>query len=104
MRAVGKSSSGSTMDLTKPDSSASFASNTAPERHHSSDRLMPTILGKNQLDAASGTTPRRANGTLNRAALEAKRMSIGRLMVKPIPTAGPLIAAITGLSRRISEE
>ena len=47
--------------------------------------------------AASGTTPRRANTKPIRAAVEAMRISIGRVMVMPNPTAGPLMAAITGL-------
>ena len=40
--------------------------------------------------------PRRANTKPNFAALEAMRMSIGRVMVTPTPTAGPLTAAMTG--------
>ena len=45
---------------------------------------------------ASGTTPRRAKTKPIRAAEDAMRMSIGRVKVMPNPTAGPLIAAITG--------
>ena len=59
-------------------------------------RLMPTTRGRNQLDAASGTMPRRANTNPIRADSEASRMSIGSVMVTPTPTAGPLMAAITG--------
>jgi len=47
---------------------------------------------------ASGTTPRRANTKPMRAAVEAMRMSIGSVIVMPKPTAGPLMAAITGLA------
>ena len=47
--------------------------------------------------AASGTMPRRANTKPMRASSEARRMSIGSVIVAPTPTAGPLIAAITGL-------
>ena len=57
---------------------------------------MPTTRGKNQVLHASGTTPRRLNTKPIRAADEARRMSMGRVMVAPKPTAGPLIAAITG--------
>ena len=58
---------------------------------------MPTIRGRNQLDAASGTMPRRPNTNPIRAVVEARRRSIASVMVAPIPTAGPLMAAITGL-------
>ena len=40
--------------------------------------------------------PRFANTKPMRAALEAMRISIGKVIVMPTPTAGPLIAAITG--------
>src|SRR5207253_10457025 len=52
--------------------------------------------GRNHVLAASGTTPRRAKTKPMRAAEDAIRMSIGRVSVMPKPTAGPLIAAITG--------
>ena len=64
---------------------------------HSIARLMPTTRGRNQLEHASGTIPRRANTKPMRASSEARRMSIGSVIVAPTPTAGPLIAAITGL-------
>jgi hypothetical protein len=48
---------------------------------------------------ASGTTPRRLNTKPIRAAAEAMRTSMGRVMVAPKPTAGPLMAAITGFLR-----
>lgn len=65
---------------------------------HSRARLIPTSRGRNQLEAASGTIPRRANTNPNRAAVEASRMSAGSVMVTPTPTAGPLTATMTGLS------
>jgi hypothetical protein len=58
---------------------------------------MPTRRGRNQLEQASGTMPRRANTNPNRAAVLARRMSIGSVIVTPTPTAAPLIAPITGL-------
>ena len=45
---------------------------------------------------ASGTTPRRLKTKPIRAAVDARRMSMGKVMVAPKPTAGPLMAAITG--------
>ena len=59
---------------------------------------MPTTRGRNQLDAASMTIPRRANTNPKRAVSERSRTSIGSVIVTPTPTAGPLTAAITGLS------
>ena len=58
---------------------------------------MPTTLGRNQLEHASGTSPRRAKTKPMRAAVDARRTSMASVMVIPTPTAGPLIAAITGL-------
>src|SRR4029453_15237135 len=57
---------------------------------------MPTSRGRNHVLQASGTTPRRAKTKPMRAAEDALRMSIGSVKVIPKPTAGPLIAAITG--------
>jgi hypothetical protein len=57
---------------------------------------MPTIRGRNQLEHASGTIPRRVNTKPILAPSAARRMSIGSVIVMPTPTAGPLIAAITG--------
>ena len=64
---------------------------------HSIARLMPTTRGRNQLEQASGTMPRRANTKPMRASSAARRTSIGSVIVAPTPTAGPLIAPITGL-------
>jgi hypothetical protein len=87
--------SGTTRDTSRPRS-ASSASNTRPVATHSMAWLMPTTRGRNQDDAASGTIPTRPNTKPNRADCPAMRMSIGSVSVAPMPTAGPLIAAITG--------
>ena len=96
--ALNKSSSSCT-DLTSPPSQASSAEKTLPEYVHSKALLIPTILGKNQLEAASGTRPLLAKTKPSLAFLLARRISIGRVIVTPTPTAGPLIAAITGLGQ-----
>ena len=54
------------------------------------------MRGRNQVDAASGTMPSRPKTKPIRAFVEASRRSIASVIVAPIPTAGPLIAAITG--------
>ena len=48
------------------------------------------------VDAPSGAIPRRVNTNPNRALSEARRMSAANNIVAPIPTAGPLTAAMTG--------
>ena len=63
---------------------------------HSIARLMPTARGKNQLEQASGTIPRRAKTKPIFASSAARRTSMGSVIVAPTPTAGPLMAAITG--------
>jgi hypothetical protein len=60
---------------------------------------MPTMRGRNQLEHASGTMPRRVKTKPIFAPSATRRMSIGSVIVMPTPTAGPLIAAITGLVR-----
>ena len=70
--------------------------NTRPEYAHSSAWLMPTTRGRNQLEHASGTMPRRANTKPKRATSAARRMSIASVIVTPMPTAGPFTAAMTG--------
>ena len=67
------------------------------EYTHSSACWMPTIRGRNHVEAASGTMPSRPKTKPIRALVEAIRMSIASVIVAPMPTAGPLIAAITGL-------
>jgi hypothetical protein len=64
---------------------------------HSIAWEMPTTRGRNQVEAASGTRPRRAKMKLRRAVSAAMRMSIGSVIVTPALTAGPLITPITGL-------
>ena len=58
---------------------------------------MPTMRGRNQLDAPSGAIPRPANGKLSLAWSATMRTSIGSVIVSPTPTADPLMAPITGL-------
>ena len=94
--AANNSSPGCTL-RTRPASSASLAPKTRPVYTHSAAWLMPTSRGRNHEEHASGTMPRRANTNPKRAASEAKRISIGKVIVTPTPTAAPLIAPITGL-------
>ena len=95
-RAAGRSASGATTRLTSPPASASSAGNTRPVHIHSAARAMPTSRGRNQVLHDSGTMPRRVKTKPKRAAVEARRTSIGRSTVEPKPTAGPLTAASTG--------
>ena len=67
-----------------------------PVKHHSVACEMPTSRGRNQLLAASGTIPRLAKTKPNFEAVLARRMSMGKVIVTPTPTAAPLIAPITG--------
>ena len=55
------------------------------------------MRGRNQVEQASGVMPRRPNTKPMRAFSEAKRKSIGSVMVAPMPTAAPLIAPTMGL-------
>src|SRR6476620_11596767 len=55
---------------------------------------MPTMRGRNQLEAASGTMPRWENTKPKRAFSDAMRISIASCMVTPMPTAGPFTAAV----------
>jgi hypothetical protein len=68
-----------------------------PDKIHSSAWLIPTIRGRNQLEQASGTIPRLVKTKPNFAFWAAILTSMARVMVTPMPTAGPLIAAIMGL-------
>src|SRR5438876_3637685 len=95
-RAAGSSASGSSTRLTRPPARASSAENTRPVYVHSAACATPTSRGRNHVLAASGTTPRRANTKPIFAVLAARRTSIGSVSVMPKPTAGPLMAAITG--------
>ena len=49
---------------------------------------MPTIRGRNQLDAASGTMPSRPKTKPIRAFVEASRRSMPSVIVAPMPTRG----------------
>ena len=60
---------------------------------------MPTIRGRNHDEQASGTMPRRPNTKPIRAVVDASRRSMASVIVAPMPTAGPLIAATTGFGR-----
>ena len=95
-RIQGRDEAGATTLRTRPPSSASCAGKTRPVMVHSSAWLMPTTRGRNQLEQASGVMPRRAKTKPKRASLDAMRISMGSSMVAPTPTAGPLMAAITG--------
>jgi len=83
--------------LTSRAAKASPAGKTRPVNIHSSACEIPTMRGRNQLEQASGTIPRRTNTKPNRASADASRMSIGSSIVAPTPTAEPFTAAITGL-------
>jgi hypothetical protein len=96
-RAAGNSSPGGWTALTSRAAKASRAGKTRPVYVHSRACAIPTMRGKNQLEQASGVIPRRTNTKPNRASSDASRMSIGSSIVAPMPTAGPLTAAITGL-------
>ena len=54
------------------------------------------MRGRNQDEQASGTTPRRVKTKPILASAAAIRISMGRVMVIPTPTACPLIAPMTG--------
>src|SRR5579859_3389416 len=97
--AAGSNSSAGYVRATRPPRRASSASKTRPVATHSRAWLMPTTRGRNQLEAASMTTPRRENTKPNFAVSAASLMSIGSVIVIPTPTAGPLMAAITGFKQ-----
>ena len=61
---------------------------------------MPTTRGRNHVEHASGTRPRRVNTNPNLAVSAAMRTSVGKVMVTPTPAAEPLIAEMTGLVMR----
>jgi hypothetical protein len=95
-RAAGSNSSAECRLRSSPASSPSCAEKTRPVDTHSIARLIPTTRGRNQLEHASGMIPRRAKTKPIRASSAASRTSIGNVIVAPTPTAGPLIAPITG--------
>ena len=96
LRAPSSSPSGWMLRTSLP-SCASWAEKTRPVATHSIAWLIPTMRGRNQLEQASGTIPRRVKTNPIFAPSAASRMSIGSVIVMPTPTAGPLMAAITGL-------
>ena len=96
-RAASSRWSGAYTLRTRPPACASSALKTRPVATHSIAWLMPTSRGRNQLEHASGTIPRRVKTKPIFAPSAASRMSIGSVIVMPTPTAGPLIAAMTGL-------
>ena len=57
---------------------------------------MLTIRGRNQVEQASGVMPILLNTKPTRAFSETSRISIAQVMVAPMPTAAPWMAAITG--------
>ena len=59
-------------------------------------REIPTTRGKNHDEQASVMIPRRAKTKPNLAVSLDRRISIGRVIVTPTPTAGPIIAPIIG--------
>ena len=100
-RAAGsRSSSGSTTRLTSRPASASSAENTRPVKTHSAAWLMPTSRGQ-EPRAARLRARRRGGRTRSRSAPRSTRCGCpsGSVMVTPKPTAGPLMAAITGFFR-----
>src|SRR3990172_9119961 len=92
----GGSAGGARRRLKSPPARASSAGNTGPVHIHSAARAMPASRGRNQVLHDSGTMPRRVKTKPKRAAVEARRTSIGRSTVEPKPTAAPLTAAIIG--------
>lgn len=60
----------------------------------------PISLGRKNELAASIINPRRANTNPILASPYAIRMLIGSVMVMPMPTAEPLMAAMTGFLQR----
>ena len=64
-----------------------------PFKIHSFALEKPTSLGRKKLAAPSKTIPLLANGKANFDFFEAILMSIAKVIVAPIPTAAPLIAA-----------
>ncbi|MNT37119.1 hypothetical protein D3C72_1732390 [compost metagenome] len=62
----------------------------------------PMIRGSNQAPPSPGTIPRRTKLSANTAEVDAKRISHMQARSRPAPIAGPLTAAITGMSRSYS--
>ena len=94
--AAGSSSSGGWTDRTRPAASAAGASTRRPVSIHSLAVPIPTTRGRNQLLHPSGMIPRRVNTNPKRASVDARRTSIGSVMVAPMPTDAPFTAAMIG--------
>src|SRR2546428_633510 len=95
-RAAGSSASGSSTRPTRPPAAAPSAENPRPVYVHSAACATPTSRGGTCLLARWGTRPGLANERPIFAVLAERRTSIGSVSVMPKPTAGPLMAAITG--------
>src|SRR5277367_6216710 len=96
-RTFGMNSASGHTWLTMPNSSASRAVMIRPVISSSLALATPIMRGTVNRLRASGTTPRRTNTNPIRALSAATRMSHCIGSVIPIPTAGPLIAAMIGL-------
>ena len=57
---------------------------------------IPTMRERNQEEVASGVMPMRPKTRPILPFVETRRASIGRVIVAPMPTAAPLMAAMTG--------
>src|SRR5713226_4656400 len=79
-----------------PVATAVAASNQVPVSSACAAACRPIARGSVKLLPASGTTPRLANGTRNRASSATKTRSQYGSIVTPRPTARPLTAATSG--------
>ena len=96
----GSSSSAGCTLRTSPPASASSAANTRPVATHS---IACDDPDEPRQEPATSTPRARCRAARTRSRSwrpsAARRMSIGSVIVMPTPTAGPLIAAITGFER-----
>ena len=99
-KAVSKSSAGAVTAVTRPMRSASSAATMRPVRHISVALPTPTSSASRRVDPSSGISPILMKRMLIFASAEAIRTSNGRTIVRPIPTAKPLIAATVGFDSR----
>src|SRR6185503_14810631 len=82
--------------LASPIAAASSPVIVRPVRNSSAVRAKPMMRGTVQCECASGSTPRRTCAKASFASFATSRMSHCMASVSPMPTAWPLIAAITG--------
>lgn len=82
--ALGSNSSGASTSLTSPRANASDAGTMRPLSVHSKAVALPTILGRNHDEHASGTNPRRVKTKPNRAVSDAIRISAGNVLVEGV--------------------